>query len=36
MAVHPRTDAIDGLPDVNRNLIEVAQYIAANFAGPSR
>ena len=36
MAIHPRTDAIDGLPDVNRNLVKVAQDIAANFAGPSR
>jgi hypothetical protein len=36
MTVHPRTNAFDGLPDVNRNAVKVAQYIAANFVGPTR
>lgn len=31
VAVHPGTNAIHGLPDVNRNLVKVAQDIAANF-----
>ncbi len=33
MTVHPCTNAIDGLPDVNRNAVKVAQYIAANLVG---
>jgi hypothetical protein len=33
MTVHPRTDSVDGLPDVNRNAVKVAQHIVANFVG---
>jgi hypothetical protein len=31
MAVHARANAIDRLTNVDRNLIEVTEYIAADF-----
>ena len=31
MAVHARAYAIDGLTDIDRDLIEIAEHVAANF-----
>ena len=33
MTIHPRANTIDGLTNVNGNLVEVAEYIATDFVG---